>query len=80
MAQFLLLLQLLYDDYANSKRLSLLWLRSEQWLAAVPTILLAGMYGAAAFSLLAVGPAWLGFLVFVVPAVGMALWAFVRPV
>jgi hypothetical protein len=79
MAQFLLLL-LLLGDYANSKRLSLLWLRSEQWLAAVPTMLLAGMYGAAAFSLLAVGPAWLGFLVFVVPTVGMALWAFVGPV
>lgn len=78
MVHFVFLLLLLGDDYANSKRLSLLWLRCEQWLAAAPTILLAGMFGAAAFSLLAIGPAWLGFVVFVVPLLGMALWAFAR--
>jgi len=55
------------------------WLYSEQFLAAVPTALLIGMYGAAAFSFWSVGPLWVGFLLGAVPTVGLALWAFAGP-
>lgn len=52
------------------------WLRSEQYLAIAPTVALAGMYGAAAFVLLSLGPAWVGFLAVGIPILGAALWAF----
>jgi hypothetical protein len=52
------------------------WLRAEQALAAIPTILLVGMAGACAFSLLSAGPAWAGFLAGFIPTSALALWAF----
>src|SRR5947208_422995 len=52
------------------------WLRAEHALAAIPTILLIGMAGACAFSLLSVGPAWAGFLVGFIPTSALAWWAF----
>jgi hypothetical protein len=63
----------------EDEKLAHRWLRSEQYLAATPTIVLAGMYGAAAFTLLAIGPAWVGFLIVTIPVLGAALWAFSSP-
>jgi hypothetical protein len=63
----------------RSRKTPRAWLYSEQFLAAVPTALLVGMYAAAAFSFWSVGPFWVGFLVGAVPMVGLALWAFAGP-
>jgi hypothetical protein len=64
------------EELASDSRLARLRLREDQVLAVVPTVLLIGMYGAAAFSLLAMGPAWVGFLLGATPVAGLAAWAF----
>jgi len=48
----------------------------DRWLGIVPTALLIGMYGACAFSLLAIGPVWAGFLAGFLPTSGLAAWAY----
>jgi hypothetical protein len=63
----------------DPERLARMWLQSEHWLAAVPTVILAGMYGAAAFSLLSLGPAWAGFLAVSIPVLGVGAWASFGP-
>jgi predicted RNase H-like HicB family nuclease len=50
--------------------------RIDQWLASAPTILLVGMYAAAAVSLCSLASPWLGFLAGAVPVAALAAWAF----
>jgi hypothetical protein len=64
------------EQLASDSWLARLRVREDQVLAVVPTVLLIGMYGAAAFSLLAMGPAWVGFLLGATPVAGLAVWAF----
>jgi len=45
-------------------------------LTIIPTVLLAGMYGAAAFAIFSFGPPWVGFLIGAIPILGIAAWAF----
>jgi len=54
--------------------------RANLVVKASPTLLLFGMYGAAAFSLLSIGPAWVGFLVVALPLSGIAAWALAGPI
>jgi hypothetical protein len=53
---------------------------ADQVIKVVPTLLLFGMYGAIAFSLLSIGPAWVGFLIVALPFFGVALWALTGPI
>jgi hypothetical protein len=48
---------------------------ADRLVAVVPTALLAGAYGACAFSAFALGPIWVGILIGSVPTFGLGVWA-----
>jgi hypothetical protein len=49
---------------------------TNQILSAAPTVILSCVYGAAAFAIFSIGPAWVGFLVGFLVAFGIAAWAY----
>jgi hypothetical protein len=62
------------------KRIAQWQKRTDDVIKVLPTILLFGMYGAVAFSLLSIGAAWIGFLIVALPLFGIAAWAFTGPI
>lgn len=61
-------------EVAEAKRAAHLWTRANDWFAVMPTALLTGMYGAAVFSLLSIGPVWVGFLLGAAPTIALVAW------
>lgn len=74
---------LLSDD--NEGLESIRWIakwqnRVDQAIKVLPTLLLFGIYGAGIFSLLSIGPSWLGFLIVALPFSAVAAWAITGPI
>lgn len=67
------------DKAAEARRLAGRWTSASDWFAVMPTALLTGMYGAAVFSILSIGPVWGGLLLGVTPTLVLAAWAFTNP-
>lgn len=68
------------EDIKPVRRIAQWQSRVDQAIKALPTLLLFGMYGAVVFSLLSIGPAWVGFLIVALPLFGISVWALTGPI